>query len=104
MKSTLSEILEVEKNARLRINEAEEYRSRIVDDAKTQRDKIIAESIEAARGKVVVIREQLERRASEKSAALEERSESDLEKLEKRSAEKLEEWSRELYERTLSNN
>lgn len=101
MKSTLSEILEVEKNARRSIAQAEEYRRSVVDDAQSVREEIIAQSLEKAAARTAEIRVRLEKRCDEKIAAVEEDSKRQLAQLEKMSLEKEQEWIEELYRRTL---
>lgn len=101
MKSTLSEILEAEKNARKSIDKAEEYRRSVIDGAQLAREQIIAERLQKANEKIEDIRAQLEVRREKKLEAVRQAGEAELAMLEKMRKENEEQWIEELYRRTL---
>ena len=102
MKSTLSEILEVEKTARFRIAQAEEYQKGILDSVQEEADRILAERMEMAKKKVETKRADMEKRTEEELARVAQQAEQDLAALEEISRRSSDVWVKELYERTLN--
>ncbi len=102
LKSTLSEILEVEKTARFRIAQAEDYQKSILDSAQEEAARILAERMELAKKKVETRRVEMEKRAEEEIQRVERQAAQDLAQLEEISRSGSDAWVQTLYERTLS--
>lgn len=97
MKSMLRKILDVEKNARLRTAEAEEYRKRELSGLDAAEREIIDKRMADAVQKVSEIRAQLEKKQSIGRDILRELNEKNEERLDRIYADNAERWADELY-------
>ncbi len=101
-KSTLSEIIEVEKNARQRIAEAENYRREVLENAEKIKADIMAEGFEKAKDKAEKLKKQSELDIEKAIAELSQKTAKETAALQEKCNSSKKQWVAELYERALA--
>jgi len=97
----LKSILDMDKNARAKKEDAENYRGEVYDKVESEKNEIIKAELEAARKKVELIGEGFKKGAEKKIQVITQKNDIIVTELYKKQEENNIRWANELYERVL---
>lgn len=92
MDNILKEILEMDKKAQLRMQEAEDYRKKAMSELEARKESIIAEETDRARKRIADSNEKKKRSGEAYLDDIKERNEKILNKMNKTCEENFEKW------------
>lgn len=97
MENVIASILEIEQNAKVRLEEAEKKKNQLIADAKAEQEKLIKEKIKEADEKLNKMSLDEKRKADERLAEIEENKKKEIKRLDKVFENCRQKWEDEIF-------
>lgn len=97
MENVIASILEIEQNAKERLEEAEKKKNQLIADAKAEQERLIKEKIKEADEKLDKMSMEEKKKAEERLAEIEESTKMEMTRLDKVFEKSREKWEDEIF-------
>ena len=97
MENIIASILEIEQNAKERLEEAEKKKNQLIADAKAEQEKLIKEKIKEADEKLNKMSMDEQKKAEEKLAEIEENTKKEISRLDNVFEKSRKKWEDEIF-------
>ncbi len=97
MENIIASILEIEQNAKERLEEAEKKKNQLIADAKAEHERLIKEKIKEADEKLDKMSMDEKKKADEKLAEIEEKTKKEINRLDKVFEKSRQKWEDEIF-------